>query len=105
MIRYRWESRVEQAIYNMTGRSLGKSGTQWLTHLEVWLNPAGDVIATKILKESGIKLFDSAGVEAFREAKVFSNPPKELVESDGVIRIRYGFNVNWNPSALVLKHD
>ncbi len=46
MIRYRWESRVEQAIYNMTGRSLGKSGTQWLTHLEIWLNPAGDVIAT-----------------------------------------------------------
>lgn len=103
LIRFRWESRVRQAIDSFNSSYvLGVVGNKvWVTTVDIWLTPEGHFHSSHIMKESGIKRFDLAVTMAFREAAMFSNPPKEFLEDDGFIHLKYSFNVNFRPSALV----
>lgn len=103
LVRFRWESKVQQAL-DQFDRSylisvIGKN--RWLTQIEFWLTPDGKFHSAHILKESGIAKFDQAAVFAFRDAQQFPNPPKEMVDRDGFIRIIYAFNVHYSPNVLV----
>jgi len=103
MVRFRWESRVRQAvdtfdrsyILSVVGRK------NWLTSVDIWLTKDGRFHSAHILKESGIPRFDQAAIQAFKEAGMFPNPPQEMVEDDGFIHLKYSFNVNFKPSAVV----
>ena len=53
------------------------------------------------MKESGIPHFDAAAVNAFLDARIFPNPPQEMIQEDGLIHIKFGFTVNYNPPSLV----
>lgn len=103
LVRFRWESRVRGAvdsfdrnyILSVVGRN------NWITSIDIWLTKDGRYHSAHILKESGIARFDQAAVQAFKEAGMFPNPPHEMVEDDGFIHLKYSFNVNFNPSAVV----
>ncbi|MBC7371590.1 MAG: energy transducer TonB [Bdellovibrionaceae bacterium] len=103
LIRFRWESRVRQAIDSYDrGYQLSVLGTRnWVTGIDIWITPDGRFHSAHIMKESGIKKFDTAAAAAFREAGMFPNPPQEMVEDDGYIHLKYSFNVRFQPSTLV----
>lgn len=102
LVRFRWESRVGAAIESFDrGMVLNLGNRSWNTAVEFLLSPDGKLVSAKIMKPSGVKQFDQAAVNAFREAGIFPNPPQEMVQEDGLIHLNFGFNVNFNPSPLV----
>lgn len=102
LVRYRWESHVRNAIEYFDRRAVVKNISQktWITQIEFLIDPQGHLKKAILLKESGIGLFDQSSVRAFQDAKVFPNPPKEMVQSDGFIHLRYSFHVYFNPSYI-----
>jgi TonB family protein len=70
------------------------AGKVWSTSLEVWLKSNGEYHSAYVRQSSGYKEFDEAAVFAFKDAKMFPNPPKAKVENDGFVRLRYRFNVH-----------
>lgn len=102
LIRYRWETKVQQAIHNFDGQTLLQAGDRnWVTHVEFLLDKNGFLRQALIMKESGIHAFDAAAVNSFKEARVFPNPPPDMVQEDGYIHIKFSFTVNYLPPTLV----
>lgn len=103
LVRFRWENRVRTAVdgfdRNYVLSVVGRRN--WITAVDIWLTKDGRFHSAHILKESGMKQFDQAAVLAFKEAGMFPNPPQEMVEDDGFIHLKYSFNVNFRPSAVV----
>lgn len=103
LIRFRWERELQQSIEAFNDDYLtsviGKRN--WVTKVEFWLKADGHFHSAHIHQESGIKRFDLSAVKAFRDAGFFPNPPRDMVDQDGLIRIQYSFNVRWSPSAVV----
>ena len=105
---YSFYSRVEELFYvrwvertnfywNRISFDYKKStlaGKVWTTDLEVWLTANGEYHSAYIKRSSGYQPFDEAAVYAFKNARLFPNPPKAKVESDGFVRLRYRFNIN-----------
>lgn len=101
---YRWTHHIFLAINHFNPDQLKKMMEQdkvWSTHVEFLLTPDGRFHAAHIMKESGIFEFDRAGVMAFKEAGFFPNPPREMIDEDGFIRLKVSFNVILNPSMLL----
>ena len=76
--------------YVRSGRKLA-SEKNYITRLVVVLDRHGKIKAVKVLEESGARDLDDAAVDAFNRAGPFPNPPKGLVEKDGLIKIRWDF--------------
>lgn len=94
-----WAQSVTASFDKMRAQGqLGASRKAWVTILEVILDRNGNVIETAPLQLAGEYDIDSAPVRAFKNAKNFPNPPIEMVEEDGYIRIRYKFVVYYNPT-------
>lgn len=70
------------------------SGKVWTTDLEVWLTANGEFHSAYVKRSSGYQPFDEAAIFAFKNARLFPNPPKAKVEADGFVRLRYRFNIN-----------
>ena len=101
LIRYRWESGVQRAIDTTAREQLQANvRNRWNTHLEVILNPHGDLVKVVVMKESGLSAFDRAAISAFAQARYFPNPPREMVEEDGFIHLKYSFTVHFDPRTL-----
>lgn len=102
LVRFRWETHVRNAIEYFDRRHVIKNISQktWITQIEFLIDAQGHLRKAILLKESGIPLFDQSSVRAFEDAKVFPNPPKEMIQSDGMIHLRYSFHVNFNPSYI-----
>lgn len=101
LVRYRWETRVQNAIDTLDPRSVPSGTSSWETQVEFLLDKNGYLQKAKIMKLSGIPSFDLTGVAAFRDARVFPNPPPEMVQEDGFIHIRFAFTITYNPSWVV----
>ncbi len=70
------------------------AGKTWTTEVEIWLTSTGEFHSAYIKKASGYQPFDEATVFAFKDTKLFPNPPRAKVEADGFVRLKYRFNVN-----------
>lgn len=94
-----WAQSVTASFEKMRASGqLGATPKAWVTILEVLLDRNGNVVSTSPLQLAGEYDMDSAPVRAFKNAKNFPNPPIEMVEEDGYIRIRYKFVVYYNPT-------
>lgn len=93
-----WAQNVVGGFEKMkaTGQ-LGSTSRAWITIIEVVLDENGKVVATLPMQLAGDFEIDNAPLRAFKQAKNFPNPPAEMVEEDGYIRIRYKFVVYYNP--------
>jgi TonB family protein len=106
IIRFRWESSVRDAIETTPPERLnGNVSGIWTTQLEIWIKRNGELDSTHVMKESGFKSFDRAAVQAFVQARMFPNPPEEMVESDGLIHLKYSFQVRYEPKVLSKSSD
>lgn len=102
LVRYRWETHVYSAIESFDSNTLmNASNRNWFTQVEFLLDHKGLLKKAIIMKESGITRFDLAAVNAFKEARIFPNPPQEMVQEDGFIHLKYTFNVNYRAPAVV----
>jgi hypothetical protein len=101
MIRFHWERNVERAINELTVRNFtGPKKSEWDTAVDVVLDSKGYLINTIIERESKIDALDKAVIQAFKSSTPFLNPPKEMIQEDGRIHLRYAFRVFWTPRQL-----
>lgn len=100
LVRFRWESQIKNSIEYFDRFNLLKTLAEkdWKTEIEFLIDAKGNLVKSIIIKESGVNKFDSSAIKAFEEARVFPNPPKEMLRPDGFIHLRYGFVVNFNSS-------
>ncbi len=99
LVRFRWESKIRESMEQLNrSRALTNvSKNEWISEVEFLIDSRGHLKKALILRESGIYRFDQSAIFAFEDAKIFPNPPKEMLRSDGYIHLRYSFHVNYNP--------
>lgn len=102
LVRFRWEKSLQDAVNGFDPRYIQNviSRKSWLTQVEFVLTADGHYHSARVFTESGVRYFDLAAINAFRDAGFFPNPPAEMIGSDGKIRIKYSFNVHWTPAAM-----
>jgi TonB family protein len=96
LVQYRFERRFSDTLETMDRRLLPSGESKWTTYVEFLLDKNGHVEKAKIMKLSGMPMFDLVGVAAFKEARIIPNPPQELIEEDGYIHIRIAFDYRVN---------
>jgi TonB family protein len=97
-IRSRWVSNVRGYVSQLSQHemeALSKYDRQ--TVIEIVLTKDGRFSASMVHQSSGDRRLDQTTLEAFRAATPFLNPPSGLVESDGMIHLKYGFMVRFRP--------
>ncbi len=87
-----WEPRIKEKVKKIfsQGRSIAADEDR-ITKVLIVLNDAGTLVKVQVVGESGVRDLDDAAVEAFRSAAPFPNPPKGIVDADGLIKIRWDF--------------
>ena len=66
------------------------------TELRIQLKPDGRLSNVALALPSGLEFLDDEAIEAFKEAGPFPNPPRQLVESNGLINFGFGFLFDLN---------
>lgn len=61
------------------------------TEVVVVLDSKGVIQAIEVIHTSGVYKLDEAATRAFNRAGPFPNPPRGLIEEDGLIRVRWAF--------------
>jgi len=69
------------------------------TALRIQLNPDGRLSHVAVEQPSGLDFLDDTAIQAFKEAAPFPNPPRQLVESNGLINFGFGFLFDLNGPA------
>lgn len=97
MIYLRWADLIRQAVdsYPAEFRKSRLMGRSWTTNVLVLLKPNGEFYQAQIHLPSGVERFDISPALAFQDARMFPNPPPEMVRSDGFIHISYSFVVDF----------
>ncbi len=87
-----WSDDIKSRINKLykTGRWIA-SNEDRVTKLLVTLNQSGHLVKVQIIGDSGLRDLDEAAVEAFKKAAPFLNPPKDMVDSEGTIKLRWDF--------------
>jgi TonB family protein len=99
VFRSRWEPYVRRAQRMLPDSAFANTANEkWTTVVEIWLKQNGEFHSYHVLKSSGIRLFDEAATQAFVEARMFPNPPKDKIEDDGLVKIKYQLTVLHNPT-------
>lgn len=85
-----WVPKVQHQFTKMLrqGRTVASEENK-VTKLVIILNETGRLVKVQVLAESGIKDLDDAAIEAFRSAAPFPNPPKGMIDDDGLVKIRW----------------
>lgn len=76
--------------YYRMGRQLA-SDMDHTTRILVTLNQRGEIIRVQVLEESGTRDLDEAAIQAFNKAGPFPNPPKGIIDNNGLVHIRWDF--------------
>ncbi len=88
-----WEPKVRKKI-KIEQKKIGDEsgpGDGRVTRILVTLDKNGELLSVKVLRASGVEVFDSAAQEAFKEAAPFPDPPTGIVDVSGKIQIRWDF--------------
>lgn len=72
--------------------NLGKR--DYITEIEAVMDKDGNFIRMNIIRSSGVAGIDSAPGKAFSEASPFANPPKGMIGTDSLVRMRWRFIVS-----------
>ena len=88
----------QDAIREVLSRGRKIEPTTYITKINVVMNESGEVVAMTVLEGSSLDELDDAPKKAFWKIARFPNPPIQLVESDGLIRLTYEFHFEWKSS-------
>lgn len=96
-VRPRWENQLGRFRNKLTREQLlNIMDRDYSTTLEIVLDKKGYIKEARVLKSSGLPQMDEAPILAFEMASPFLNPPKDLINSEGLISLKYGFMVQWS---------
>ncbi len=90
----RWSNNLEEVlniIKSTTNLKLKKK--VYYTKLEVILDAKGQYAGHIVVDSSSNRMIDFAAIDAIKRAAPFVNPPKGMVEDDGLIYIPLGFRM------------
>ena len=77
-----------------------KTSKTWVTNVEVIMDPNGEVLDVQHYRLSGYWPIDEAPSKAFsRHVKRIPNPPTQMVDENGYIRLKFQTEVHWVPQA------
>jgi len=91
LLRQQWKPRVERKMMSLWGRGKTIKEDELITRVIVTLDDVGKVRKIARITSSGVLELDEAAIESFERAGPFPNPPKGIIESDGLVRIRWDF--------------
>jgi TonB family protein len=84
-----WTPAAVYRRHDPTGERFGVKDRYTL--LGVTLDPAGNLVKLVTSRASGMDFLDEEARRAMRSAAPFPNPPRGLVDADGLIRFEFGF--------------
>jgi hypothetical protein len=97
-IRNRWVNLIRDFVDNIPEHELARlSQKTQISQIEIILNPDGQFVKALVHQQSDSRILDERSIAAFRLAAPFMNPPSEMLESDGLIHLHYGFHVHFRP--------
>ena len=77
-----------------------KTSKTWVTNIEVIMDPNGEVLDVQHYRLSGYWPIDEAPSQAFSKyVKRIPNPPTQMVDENGYIRLKFQTEVYWVPQA------
>lgn len=95
------------AVKRYDPRGLLVNNRSYLTELSITIDNTGSLLATKIIKKSGVNFLDDEAVNAFETAAPFLNPPHAMFEGKERYTFQFGFyldatsglgfDLNWRP--------
>lgn len=91
LLRQYWKPNVERQLARIWSRGKSISENEMVTQVLVLLDPQGSIQKISRVSSSGFTEIDEAAVEAFQKAGPFPNPPKGMLDDDGLVRIRWDF--------------
>jgi hypothetical protein len=96
-IYFRWAKIIDKAYDSFTAEQKQQMRRTGLlkTDLIIFLNPQGEFERAEIHSASGVKKIDVSPALAFQDARIFPNPPKEMVREDGLIHLNFRFTVDF----------
>jgi TonB family protein len=89
-----WHPEESYRERDPTGMIYGKRNRY--TELRIQLKPDGKVGSVAVYQPSGLDFLDDEAIEAFKEAAPFPNPPRQLIEGNGLINFGFGFLFDLN---------
>lgn len=87
----RWQIRLRQEINHIQAQNLSLTNSTHKTSVRVFLKPDGYLKKIQILGSSGLEGLDKAATDAFKLAAPFPNPPKDMLDEEGMLSIRWEF--------------
>ncbi len=104
-VRLRWVNKIKKLSFSLPSQTINRlAAFPRETKVELILNQKGEFISSFVDQSSGADFLDRAPINAFIEASPFINPPQDLVDDDGYIRLNYSFFVNWESRRLAKKN-
>lgn len=88
-----WQLRVRDVVVGLIEENKLSFGENKVTYLLITLDRNGSLVKVQHISSSGLVDLDQTAVNAFRLAEPFPNPPKDLIESDGFVRVKWKFIV------------
>lgn len=95
-----WVEAAERVIRDFSLDKKSLEANLYVTRLRITLDAEGLVTGIQILDSSGVNELDEAPKKAFWEAESFPNPPKQLFDDDGYVRLTYEFQFEWKNSSF-----
>jgi len=91
LLRQYWKPNVERQLARIWSKGKNVGEDEMVTQVQVLLDPNGSIQKIARLASSGFPEIDDAAIEAFQKAGPFPNPPKGMMDPDGLVRIRWDF--------------
>jgi len=95
-----WVEAAERALHEYVLGHRKMEPNIYITRLKVTLNAEGSVTGIQVMDSCGVSELDEAPKKAFWESEPFPNPPNQLFEKDGYVRLTYEFQFEWKNSGF-----
>lgn len=93
-----WVEAAEKSLRDFMVGQKKVEPNLYVTRLRVTLDQKGSLLGIQVLESCGVEELDEAPKKALWETEPFPNPPEQLYESDGYIRLTYEFQFEWRNS-------
>jgi outer membrane biosynthesis protein TonB len=93
-----WVRQINNAITNYRITNKKVETNLYITKISVVLDSKGEITSIQLIKGSGLTDIDEAPKKAFWEVASFPNPPTQLIQADGFVRLSYEFQLEFKQS-------
>jgi TonB family protein len=100
-----WRPDIEYRRRDPSGNVYGLRDR--VTVLRVSLKPDGSLANVIVEQPCGVDFLDDEAIAAFRAAQPFPNPPRQLVEENGLIQFRFAFifEISSSPTFKIFRYN